>query len=210
MNLDNNFPAPLQALLFLGTATLCGMLVLVTVYGAIRKRRWTRWLLVGLGTIVLAYLGLILIFSGVSREVTLARGQEKYFCEIDCHLAYSIADVQERPAGDGIRQIAVTLRTRFDQTTISAHRPKDAPLTPNPRATELVDAAGKVFRPTAQQGTPLTQPLIPGQSYDSILIFQVPEASKGLRLLVTAPEGPVQWLIGNEMSFGHKKTYLTL
>ena len=36
-----------------------------------------------------------LAFSAGSHETDLARGQEKYFCEIDCHLAYSVVDVND-------------------------------------------------------------------------------------------------------------------
>ncbi len=38
------------------------------------------------------YLRIMLTFSFKSKQV-LALGQEKHFCEIDCHLAYSILDV---------------------------------------------------------------------------------------------------------------------
>lgn len=210
MNLDNNFPAPLQVLMFLGSATLAGMLLLVTVYGAIRRKPWVKWPAMGLAIGVVIYMGLLFLFSGVSNERTLARGQEKHFCEIDCHLAYSVTDVKELWADNGEREIAVTIRTRFDETTISARRPKDAPLTPNPRLVQLVDGAGKIYAVGSTQGVPLETPLIPGQSYTTTVMFEIPQNAEGLRLLITAPGGPVQWLIGNEMSVGHKKTYLAL
>jgi hypothetical protein len=210
MNLDNNFPAPLQVLMFLGSATLFGILALLTVYGVIRKKAWTKWPAIALGIGMISYLGLLLLFSGVSSEKTLARGQEKYFCEIDCHLAYSVADAEELGPANGVRDIAVTISTRFDESTISARRPKDAPLIPNPRAVQLVDESGKIYAAGSTNGVPLETPLIPGQSYTTTLMFEVPQNAKGLRLLITAPGGPVQWLIGNEMSVGHKKTYMAL
>lgn len=210
MNLDNNFPAALQVLMFLGSAMVTGILVLVTVYGAIRKRAWVKWPLIGLAVVGVLYLGLLFLFSGVSSEKTLARGQEKYFCEIDCHLAYSVADVKELGTANGAKQLAVTVRTRFDESTTSPQRPKDAPLTPNPRAIELIDRSGKVYAAGAAEGTPLERPLVPGQSYTTTLMFQVPPGAERLRLSITAPSGPVEWLIGNEMSFGHKKTYMAL
>jgi hypothetical protein len=210
MNLDNNFPAPLQVLMFLGSATLFGILALLTVYGVIRKKAWTKWPAIALGIGMISYLGLLLLFSGVSSEKTLARGQEKYFCEIDCHLAYSVADAEELGPANGVRDIAVTISTRFDESTISARRPKDAPLIPNPRAVQLVDESGKIYAAGSTNVVPLETPLIPGQSYTTTLMFEVPQNAKGLRLLITAPGGPVQWLIGNEMSVGHKKTYMAL
>ena len=210
MNLDNNFPAPLQVLMFLGSAMLAGVLMLVSMYGIIRKKSWLRWSLGALATGAVIYFGLVLIFSGVSSERTLARGQEKYFCEIDCHLAYSISDTQSIAEGNSDRLVAVTVRTRFDEKTISATRPKNASLTPNPRTVQLVDDAGNTFAPGLSSGTSLDRPLIPGESYLSTFVFKVPNTAQGLRMLITAPGGPVEFLIGNELSFGHKKTYMAL
>ena len=210
MNLDNNFPAPLQVLMFLGSATLAGILVLVIVYGAIRRRTWVKWPAMGLVIGVIIYMGLLLLFSAVSNEKTLARGREKYFCEIDCHLAYSVVDVKELGTADGVRDFAVTIRTRFDESTISAQRPKNAPLTPNPRSVQLVDHLRKTYAAGPAEGVPLETPLIPGQSYTTTIKFEVPQDAEGLRLLITAQGGPVEWLIGNELSLGHKKTYLAL
>lgn len=209
MHTDNNFPAALQVLIFLGSATLGGILLLVTFYGFVRRKRWARFtlaaLLVGCGI----YCMLLFGFSLASQDATLARGQEKYFCEIDCHLAYSITD--EKWIQDGTdRSLAVTLQTRFDENTISSHRPKDAPLTPNSREVVLMDASGRQYHPTAVQGVRLQQPLTPGHAYSTIFLFAEPYESKGLRLLVTSPEGPGPLLIGNEMSLGHRKIYLGL
>jgi hypothetical protein len=209
MHTDNNFPAALQVLAFLGTAMAAGILSLVTVYGVLRKRSWAKRTLALLACGCGIYLMLLFGFSLGSHDVTLSRGEEKYFCEIDCHLAYSVADakwVQDRDH----RALAVTLKTRFDPSTISSHRPKDAPLTPSPRGIKLVDAAGREYRGTVAQGTPLQRPLVPGEVYTTTFVFEVPQETSGLRLLITAPEGPVPLLIGNEMSLGHKKTYLGL
>jgi len=210
MNLDNNFPAPLQVLLFLGSATTAGILILITIYGALRRKVWIRWSLAVLGIGAVIYFGILLAFSTASEEKTLARGQEKYFCEIDCHLAYSVTNVQLISEGNPTRLIAITIRTRFDEKTVSAQRPRDAPLTPNPRSVLLVDESGNTFYSGMSSGTSLAEPLIPGASYVSTLVYQVPKTSEGLRLLITAPGGPVEFLIGNELSFAHKKTYLSL
>jgi hypothetical protein len=103
----------------------------------------------------------------------------------------------------------VTVRTRFDERTISARRPKDAPLRPNPRRVRLVDETGHAYAPMEVQGTALEEPLIPGQSYTTTFFFAVSRQS-GLRLLITSTDGPMVLLIGNEMSWGHKKTFLAL
>jgi hypothetical protein len=209
MHTDNNFPAALQVVTFLGSAALAGMLGLVTVYGFARKKWWAKKTLAVLACAGGIYFMLLFGFSLGSRDVTLARGQEKYFCEIDCHLAYSVEGAKWIQDGEH-RSLAVTLKTRFDPNTTSSHRPKDAPLTPNPREVTLIDAAGDEYRAVETDGTSMQKPLVPGEVYTTTLVFRVPQENSGLRLLITSPDGPVPLLIGNEMSLGHKKTYLGL
>jgi len=209
MHTDNNFPAALQVLAFLGSAVVLGILLLVSAYGYLRKRAWAWRTLALFGAGCILYALVLMAFSMFSNDTTLARGEEKYFCEIDCHLAYSVTDAKWIQDGSK-RSLAVTLRTRFDETTISAHRPKDVPLAPSPREILLVDASGRKYNATASQGTSLEQALTPGQEYTTTLIFPAPQNTTGMKLLITAPEGPVPLLIGHEMSLGHKKTYLGL
>ena len=93
---------------------------------------------------------MLLTASATSHEWSLAPGEEKYFCEIDCHLAYSVAGVEQMKtiAGGETKQTAagtlylVTVRTRFDEHTISPHR-GDGPLFPSPREVKLVDDQGR-------------------------------------------------------------------
>jgi hypothetical protein len=209
MHVDNNFPAPLQVMAFLGSAMVAGVLMLATVYGFLRRKTWVRRTLMILAGGSVVYFGLLVAFSEASKDVTLGRGNEKYFCEIDCHLAYSVTEV--KTIGEGPSQaLAVTVRTRFDETTISSRRPKDAPLSPGPREVVLVDTTGRRHFPMSRQGSSLEKELIPGQSYMTTLIFPVAQVEPGMKLLITSPGGPVALLIGNEMSLAHKKTYLAL
>ncbi|HEX9014268.1 MAG TPA: hypothetical protein VF813_12150, partial [Anaerolineaceae bacterium] len=172
MHVDNNFPAPLQVMAFLGSAMVGGVLVLATVYGFLGKKSWARRTLLILAGGFVVYFLLLFAFSEASQDVTLDRGNEKYFCEIDCHLAYSVTRVES--VGEGpLRALAVTVRTRFDENTISSHRPKDAPLSPNPREVVLVDPAGRPHLPISTQGSPLGKELVPGQAYTTTLIFPV-------------------------------------
>jgi hypothetical protein len=175
----------------------------------LHKTNWTRRLgaLVGAGAFI--YFALLSGFSLASREATLAPGDEKYFCEIDCHLAYSVRASHE-DVQNGQRQLHVTLRTRFDETTISARRPKDAPLTPNPRQVLLTDGQGRSFAPANTAGIPLTRALIPGESYETELVFHLPADAAQLRLLITSSGWEQHLLIGDENSFGHKKTLLAM
>jgi len=203
-----NFPAPLAVLGFL---VACGGLFLVLasaiIFWLAGKPQFARLAARIIAAGALVYLSLLFGFSAVSRTTTLARGQEKYFCEIDCHLAYSVVDVKTQPAG----RYVISLRTRFDETTISPQRPKDAPLTPSPRVIRIFDASGREYAPLAIQGAPLLTPLKPADSYTTQLEFNVPQDASGLRLLlITAPAWPDHFVIGDENSWLHKKTYFAL
>jgi len=90
------------------------------------------------------------------RESFACRGW-KYFCEIDCHIAYSVIGAQTAEVlGPEMQQIAargkfiiVRMKTWFDERTISAHR-GNGPLTPNPRKVVLVDDTGRRFERSAE------------------------------------------------------------
>jgi hypothetical protein len=164
--------------------------------------------------------------SLTSHEKLLAPGERKYFCEIDCHIAYSIVGVDEASAlGDELHQtpavgrfVIVRLKTWFDPSTISPHR-GNGELAPNPRHVLLLDDAGNEIPPSAQatltrlRGTtrPLSQPLRPGESYFTDFIFDVPANVHNPRLFVGDNFGmPDRLLIGHENSYLHKKIYLAL
>lgn len=205
-----NFPAPIAVLGFL--AAIAGLILSTLAILALvffRKAQWAQ----RLGALVMAcvtvYFALLFGMSLASHEVTLAPGQEKYFCEIDCHLAYSVVASREE-FQDGQQQLQVTLRTRFDENTISPQRPKDAPLTPNPRRVRLLDSQGRVFDPFATTGSSLMRSLIPGASYETQLIFRVPADATQLRLLLESSGWEEHFLIGGENSLGHKKTYFAV
>jgi hypothetical protein len=221
--------APFVVVAFLGTACL---LFAAVVGGAIalafHKPRIARW--IGAGGLLAAtgYAALLLGFSFLSRERTLKPGEKKYFCEIDCHLAYSVvgasaAKALGRPpqlvAASGTFQI-VTVRTWFDETTIASFRGY-APLKPNPRMAYLVDTAGRrsAFSPGGQKAwedehgptTPLTKELRPGESYDTTLVFDLPDRAANLRLFLgDDPLGVESVLIGHENSPMHGKIYFAL
>jgi hypothetical protein len=183
--------------------------------------------IVSVAIILVAGYGLTLAaFSISSHEYTLNPGQEKYFCEIDCHLAYSVPAVEVAAQINDVRAggtfYIVTLKTRFDETTISQRR-GDGPLQPSPRQIVLLDNAGRAIpiSPEAEQalrnsssaGAPLDTPLRPGESYTTRIAFDVPPTTQRPRLLVASPSSP-SWLgsliIGEEDSFLHKKTLLAL
>ena len=211
MHTNVNLAAPIGALAFLGTGFLLFLMVIVLAQSLIvRKMGRARLLLAAMLIIGLAYFGAMLIFSLRSRDPLLARGEEKHFCELDCHLAYSIANTaQARTLGEGARQTQaqgqftiVTIKTRFDETTIGPRRGKSL-LYPNGRAFTLVDDRGKRYRLAAQTGTPMTTPLRPGESYTTELAFDLPADAKPAALLVNESAWETHLLIGHENSPMH-------
>jgi hypothetical protein len=209
-----NFPAPLAVMAFFAAAAgVVLALAAAAVAWFARKPKFARACLLVVTAGAAVYAGLLFGFSLASRPHVLARTQEKYFCEIDCHLAYSLLDVKTEPAA-GVTHYVVTIRTRFDETTTSATRPKHAPLTPSPRTVVLIDdSRGQQYQPVAVQGTPLETPLKPSDSYTTQLAFEVPPSagSKSLRLLIiTTPGWPDRVVIGDENSVLHHKTYFAL
>ena len=153
-----NLAAPLGALALLGTGFLFLLLALAFVITLVkRKFRANKLVLVAAALIAATYIGVLLIFSFKSNEQALARGQEKHFCEIDCHLAYSIVDVkdsktlgappQQATAAGTFRSI--TIKTRFDENTISPNR-GDGLLYPNSRVLTLIDDQGRKYLPSPE------------------------------------------------------------
>ena len=220
--------APLVVLLFLGTALITGVSFLVLFYGAVRRSSFFAKLGAGaVFTIVIGYLILLGGISFASTEKVLPAGGWKYFCEIDCHIAYSVIGAQTVEAlGPGMQQTAargkfiiVRIKTWFDERTISAHR-GNGPLTPNSRKVVLVDDTGRRFERSAEgqaaferQGnasTPLSAALRPGESYTTDFVFDVPKEARGTRLLLTEDDPETRFVIGHENSLLHKKIYFSV
>ena len=221
--------APLTVVAFLGTAAFLAVASAAALVAFWTKRKW-----IGIGAAILAFLltsGYALVLVGVSltsHEKTLAPGENKYFCEMDCHIAYSVVDFEEAKAlGDESQQtlpagrfVIVQLKTWFDPDTISKHR-GDGILAPNPRHAVLVDEAGHQFRQSPQgqaalaklrgNTPPLSQPLRPGESYVTELVFDVADNARNLRVFVGDDSAiPERLLIGHENSFLHRKIFLAL
>src|ERR1700752_977437 len=89
-----NLDAHVSALLFLGSAGLLALLLIAVIVTLFRRRQWLRYAVTALLVLIVGYGALLLGFSLFSRERTLARGEEKYFCELDCHLAYSVQNIE--------------------------------------------------------------------------------------------------------------------
>lgn len=220
--------APIVVLLFLGGVFVTGVCILVLLYGSLRRSRLVAGIGAGGALIVIAGYGLLLCgVSLASSEKVLPVGGWKYFCEMDCHIGYSVSGVQTTAAlGPEGQQttaqgqfVIVRLKVWFDEHTISPTR-GDGPLTPNARRVVLVDESGRRFA-RSSEGEPelsrvngeeltLRRPLRPGQSFVKNLVFDVPKHTSGLRLLITEDDPETRLIIGHENSLLHKKIYLGL
>jgi len=178
----NHLFAAFGVLAFLGMVAAMAAAILgiaaAKVIGEKRLARFshfcTDWLFSGRGlawkilivavALVLGYSVALMGASLASQEWTLPPGAEKYFCEIDCHLPYSVIEAKTAATigtdasavkAQG-RFIIVSVRTRFDETTISRNR-GDAPLMPWPRENFLLDGGGQSYSisETGQQALPL-------------------------------------------------------
>ena len=210
--------AALSVLAFLGAGVLLMALgVALVVLLARRNASAARRVGVAMGGTVAAYLLLLVGTSLASGERTVELGNAKYFCEIDCHLAYSVVGSRRVPAlgvarAHGAFEV-VTLRVWFDPRTTSPRR-DDSPLFPNPRAVRLVDGAGHAYAPSAAglsaleaaegRQTPLTQSLRPGESYTTSLVFEIPAGVRAPELLLTESDPVTHLLIGHENSLLHR------
>ena len=91
--------APVVVLLFLGTVLITGVSFLVLFYGAVKRSPFFAKLGAdAVFTIVIGYLILLGGVSFASTEKVLPAGGWKYFCEIDCHIAYSVIGAQTAEA----------------------------------------------------------------------------------------------------------------
>ncbi len=220
--------APLVVLSFLSTCFLLVVASVVVVHALVtghyqRGKRVAGVMLAGAGF----YFSILLAFSVTSHERVLAGGEAKYFCEIDCHLAYTIANVSAvKTLGTAPHEVTanglyyvVTLNTWFDESTISSHR-GNGPLSPNPRRITVLDEQERRFGPSAEghgaldlghrAGAPLTQSLRPGESYLTVLVFDLPSDVRNPRLLITDSDWVSHLLIGHENSFFHRKILFRL
>lgn len=208
----------LSILTFLGTgAMLVGLGITLAVLLARHNAHAARRVGIAMAAVAGVYLLLLVGTSLASGPRAVEPGNAKYFCEIDCHLAYTVVGARRVAAlgaarANGAFEV-VTLKVWFDPGTTSPRR-DDSPLYPNPRAVRLVDAAGRAYAPSAAgiaaleaaegKQAPLTQALRPGESYTTSLVFEVPADARTGELLLTESDPITHLLIGHENSLLHR------
>jgi Kef-type K+ transport system membrane component KefB len=200
--------SPFTVLAFLGGVLAVVVLAVAYVLARITGRQPLAKAALMVGAVGAgAYVLVFAIASVSSRDRVLAPGEEKHICEIDCHLAYSVAAVKTEPVPSGGTRYTVSVKVRFDEETISNRRPRDMPLSPNSRYVALVDAAGDAY-PGSTEG--LKRRLIPGESYTTDIAFDVPAGAADLRLVLRNADFETSFIIGHENSIGHAKTTFAL
>jgi hypothetical protein len=192
----------------LGTFALGAAFILALL---LKKPAWLRWItrieVAGLALYVVLFLGASL----TSKTRELVPGEEKHICEVDCHLAYTVTGVDttrtfEGRTAQGVFYV-VAVRVRFDSNTIASWRPRDVPLSPNGRAVALVDGQGHRYPAPSDS---LTRSLIPGESYTTEFVFDVPSDATDLRLALASSDWPTRLMIGHENAFLHGKVLFRL
>ncbi|HET7790907.1 MAG TPA: hypothetical protein VFK78_08940 [Gemmatimonadales bacterium] len=219
---------PLAFLAFAGAVLLTGAgIVAVLVAFYLGRRDFARRVTIAAALCWASYGVVLVATSLVTRERVLTVGQEKHICELDCHLAYAVQDLRTAQVlGAGALAArgafyVVRVRARFDSGTIATWRPRDVPVRPGPREIALVDDAGHRYPADAAAGRglaagsgeaePLSRSLLPGESYVTTLVFDIPKDARGLRLDLGARAGPPDlFIIGYEHSLWHKKTLFAL
>ena len=207
---------------FLAVATLA--IIVTFVLG---KRRLSRWAVVAVVVVAGGYGTTLLFASLTSHARALAAGERKYFCEVDCHEAYSVTSVttartlgpRSNPTTANGTFYIVKIKVWFDPSTINPRR-GNGYLHPNSHVAMVVDERGREFsvssrgqealESSAGHAIPFTQLLLPGDSFETTRVFDVPADAKNPQLYVTTPEWVTCFMIGHENSFFHAKTTFRL
>ncbi|MCB1009238.1 MAG: hypothetical protein KDB94_10120 [Acidobacteria bacterium] len=215
--------AQLSGLALVAAAALGLLLLAACAYSALdgRRKHARRWFAgaVGVGVV---YLGTLFGLALLSRDRTLPPGGEKYFCELDCHLAYAVEASERLGAAVGIPGTvwSVVVRARFDERTTAPSRPRDAPVRPNPLRAWVEDdrgerhegseAAERALPLGDEDFAPLDRPLLPGESYRARLAFVLPPGRRPVRLLLADREWFQRLVLDNEASPWHGRVWLRL
>ncbi len=190
------------------------------------NKRMALRLLVLLAVAGATYVLAIIVVAVSSDRQLIALGGEKHICEIDCHVAYSVLGVDTvrelgstRPA-DGNEFHVITVRTRFDRSTISNRRSLDMPLFPGARNIRIYDAQGNTYAVSAAGQAALGQPapspnmltrsMKPGDEFIAKLVFELPRGALSPTLLIQDTDFTKWVLIGSETFPLHAKALFRL
>lgn len=203
----SSLTAIIQTLALLGAAAALALASIAVVALALSGRtQWARLSAVCGASVIFVYVIVLLSVSVGSVPRVLPLGERKVFCEIDCHVVFSIESPAER-RGDTVH---IALREAF--TNVSDAR-GNAPLTPGTRHIALVAENGEHYLPVRLRPAgpdTLFAPIRPGEQHHAELAFVVP-AALSLRGLLVENDDPVSRLmIAHERSPLHAKVLLAV
>jgi hypothetical protein len=216
--------SPLNVLLELAFAGGLILGLAAMVYAARQPdQRLSRLLMPALAAWVGLYVATVLIVSLTSREVILSRGKPKRFCGfyLDCHLSVAVFNASTTPTLGGAGGQKSERGVFYLLTVRVSNDARRATLTLKRPGVWMVDDQGRRFEPVSSPAAGdgprgLSQPLLAGTGYPTVLVFDVPRDISRPRLLVTEMDGVwpdrlFEWfLIGDEDSLLHKKTTLAV
>ena len=220
---NGNFEAHLAALCLLGTLGLTVLLAILTGVLFFTRRAWARYSLLASVLLLAGYAAVVALFSATSFDRIVGRGDEKFYCGLDCHIAYSVGNVERtKTIGDTRASgefYVIVVRSHFDKRTIGPRR-GDRPLRPDPPTLTLIDGSGhsypvsspgqQAWKTTHGQSHSLGEPLRPGEWFETTWVFDVPAGAKNVRMFAGWSGLPSYLMIGDEASPRHKKTYFAL
>ncbi len=198
----------------------------VFIYGLVKKDFSLVKKLGLLVTIIVGIYFTVLIFvSFRSHNQLLGLGETKRFCGfyLDCHLGATIVDVKKIQSLDFLPNAKPSANANFYIVTIkiSNNARRETLRLHNP-IVEMVDDQERKFSPlyvgkapidTSQSDIPqLEQPVGPNNdSFTQDLVFDIPSDAQNLKLLIEEGDGfPELFLIGDEKSLFHEKTYFQI
>ncbi len=214
-------------LLMLATILAAGAAIVAAVAaGYFHLPALARAVQIGVLTWGTAYTALLVSTSVTSRERVLPLGEVKRFCGfyLDCHMGAALVDVRRTPTlGSPPNEVraagefyVVTLRVTSNagRATLSLHHPRVTIVDSNGRVFQRSTLGERALARLTGPAIPLDQP-VPGDShFTTPVVFDLPIDVRDPKLLVT--DGPSlarvveQFIVGDEDSFLHKRTYHAL
>lgn len=204
--------------------TVGGLIVAVVllVVSLITKKTWlTKFTLGGVAVWLVFYAVMLLGFSLTSTEKVLATNEAKEYCGfyLDCHMHTAVMGVRtakqigDKTASGEFYIVKVKVFSDAKNPAIALHliEPKARVVQPDGSKIER-DMAAEARLPTA--GVKLDQDINNRQTIEKEIVFDIANASPGLKLLITEGYGIdktiERLLVGDEDSLFHAQTFFKL
>ena len=194
--------------------TIGGLLIAAFLFpiGIYFRLSWLRKFVAGGVAIWLTlYLASLIAVSASSSEVVLRVNEPKAFCGFyfDCHLHAMVTDVMDKGQSSGngtVYTVTVKVFSDAKRATLALS---------NVRAVVYLNDGTEIQPSDPGSGrSPWDRKIGPGESFETRLMFSIPEGGKGEKLLITEGSGIERlfekFLIGDEDSIFHRKQYFDI